>query len=273
MSAAACLRGHRFFRSGRIHQLRARLVACHAGHTRSAACRFRQRYYYGARIPRRPGVDTSHALDRGRLRFNDPHRPRILIFRSGAHADTEHLTLRHVTASQVRLGVVRSLQLRWLESAATLGHKARYPLQTIPRAVIRSALWSAAYSSSPQLTLRPLPSASCIRTWARQKPLSMRWCRWPTSRSSRVSSTWAPSSQCLPVRCIMAAARVLLKMARDGVVPHASDEPTRKTIPPHRCGHHRPCRPLACCGFLRIRHLRHGHLRLLWNRLPFTAFL
>ncbi len=64
-----------------------------------------------------------------------------LLLRDGLHIDTPQLRLASVTPSGVRLGVVLALfSFVGFESATTLGHEAKNPLRTIPRAVIQSAL-------------------------------------------------------------------------------------------------------------------------------------
>src|ERR1035438_3633018 len=64
-----------------------------------------------------------------------------LLLRNGPHIDLPQLQLHAVTPSGVRLGVVLALfSFAGFESATTLGHEARNPLRTIPRAVIQSAI-------------------------------------------------------------------------------------------------------------------------------------
>jgi amino acid transporter len=64
-----------------------------------------------------------------------------LLLRGGVHIDAAQVALRGVTASGVRLGVVLALfSFVGFESATTLGHEAKNPLRTIPRAVVQSAV-------------------------------------------------------------------------------------------------------------------------------------
>jgi amino acid transporter len=65
----------------------------------------------------------------------------VLLIHDGFHIDQPQLTLHQVTPSGVRLGVVLALfSFVGFESATTLGHEARNPLRTIPRAVVQSAV-------------------------------------------------------------------------------------------------------------------------------------
>ena len=70
----------------------------------------------------------------------------LLLVRHGWHWDREQLHLRGMTGSGLRLGLVLALfSFVGFESATTLGSEARNPLQTIPRAVIQSALLAGAF--------------------------------------------------------------------------------------------------------------------------------
>ena len=65
----------------------------------------------------------------------------LVLARHGLHVDREQLQLRGMTGSGLRLGLVMALfSFVGFESATTLGAEARNPLQTIPRAVIQSAI-------------------------------------------------------------------------------------------------------------------------------------
>jgi amino acid transporter len=70
----------------------------------------------------------------------------ILLVRHGWHWDPEQLHLHGMTGSGLRLGLVLALfSFVGFESATTLGSEARNPLQTIPRAVIQSALLAGVF--------------------------------------------------------------------------------------------------------------------------------
>jgi amino acid transporter len=70
----------------------------------------------------------------------------LVVFRHGAHLDSEQLHLHGMTGSGLRLGLVLALfSFVGFESATTLGSEARNPLKTIPRAVIHSAILAGAF--------------------------------------------------------------------------------------------------------------------------------
>jgi amino acid transporter len=70
----------------------------------------------------------------------------LLLIRHGWHVDTDELHLRGMTGSGLRLGLVLALfSFVGFESATTLGSEARNPLKTIPRAVIQSAVLAGAF--------------------------------------------------------------------------------------------------------------------------------
>jgi amino acid transporter len=70
----------------------------------------------------------------------------LLLYRHGWHLDGDELHLRGMTGSGLRLGLVLALfSLVGFESATTLGSEARNPLKTIPRAVIQSAVLAGAF--------------------------------------------------------------------------------------------------------------------------------
>jgi amino acid transporter len=70
----------------------------------------------------------------------------LLLFRHGWHVDGEELHLHGMTGSGLRLGLVLALfSFVGFESATTLGAEARNPLKTIPRAVVLSAVLAGAF--------------------------------------------------------------------------------------------------------------------------------
>jgi amino acid transporter len=70
----------------------------------------------------------------------------LILLRHGPHWDWEQLQLRGTTGSGLRLGLVLALfSFVGFESATTLGAEARNPLETIPRAVIRSAILAGVF--------------------------------------------------------------------------------------------------------------------------------
>jgi amino acid transporter len=70
----------------------------------------------------------------------------LLLIHQGGHWDMDELHLRGMTGSGLRLGLVLALfSFVGFESATTLGAEAHNPLQSIPRAVILSSLLAGAF--------------------------------------------------------------------------------------------------------------------------------
>jgi amino acid transporter len=70
----------------------------------------------------------------------------LLLVRHGWHWDLDQLHLRGMTGGGLRLGLVLALfSYVGFESATTLGAEAQNPLQSIPRAVIQSSLLAGAF--------------------------------------------------------------------------------------------------------------------------------
>jgi amino acid transporter len=147
----------------------------------------------------------------------------ILLFRNGLHVDWPQAHLVGVSAKGVRLGTVLALfSFVGFESATTLGHEARNPLRTIPRAVVQSALLagvffiSAAYVETlgfAQVHQNLGVSTAPFRVLSALVGIS--WLG-PLIDVGACISMFA----CV-LACIIAGARVLLRMAQDGLA-HAS---------------------------------------------------
>ncbi|WP_213806039.1 APC family permease [Granulicella sp. dw_53] len=70
----------------------------------------------------------------------------LLLWKNGLHIDHAQLHLQGVSSSGVRLAVVLAIfSFAGFESATTLGAEAVNPLRTIPRAVIQSALFAGLF--------------------------------------------------------------------------------------------------------------------------------
>jgi amino acid transporter len=155
-----------------------------------------------------------------------------LLLRTGPHIDTPQLELRAVTPSGVRLGVVLALfSFVGFESATTLGHEAKNPLRTIPRAVIQSAVLAGLFflvcSYAETLGFRQLhqdlgASEAPFRALSTLAHLPI---LGPLIDIAAFVSMFACT-----LACITAAARVLLHMAQDGLLhahlarTHATNE-------------------------------------------------
>jgi amino acid transporter len=157
-----------------------------------------------------------------------------LLFRNGLHIDTPQLELHAVTPSGVRLGVVLALfSFVGFESATTLGHEAKHPLRTIPRAVIQSAILAGLFflvcCYTETLGFRQLhqdlgKSEDPFRALSALAHIPI---LGPAIDIGAFVSMFACT-----LACITAAARVLLKMAGDGLLPsHLSRTHTKNETP------------------------------------------
>jgi len=144
-----------------------------------------------------------------------------LIFRSGFKIDVPQAELHGVTPSGIRLGVILALfSFVGFESATSLGHEAKNPLRTIPRAVIQSAVLAGLFflvcCYTETLGFRQLhqdlgASQAPFRALATLAHLPV---FGPLIDIGAFVSMFACT-----LACITPAARVLLKMSHDGLVP------------------------------------------------------
>jgi amino acid transporter len=147
----------------------------------------------------------------------------LLLFRHGWHLDGDQLRLRGMAGSGLRLGLVLALfSFVGFESATTLGAEARNPLKSIPRAVIQSSVLAGAFfavcayaevlgfhtigqdlgaSQAPMYVLARVGGIPVLGLLIDIGALV-----------SLFAGTLA---------CITAAARVLLRMAHDGLAHHS----------------------------------------------------
>jgi amino acid transporter len=158
-----------------------------------------------------------------------------LLFRNGLHIDAPQVELHSVTPSGVRLGVVLALfSFVGFESATTLGHEAKNPLRTIPRAVLQSAILVGLFflvcCYAETLGFRQLhqdlgKSEAPFRALSTLAHLPI---LGPLIDIAAFVSMFACT-----LACITAAARVLLKMAHDGLAPGALSRTHAKNETPH----------------------------------------
>jgi amino acid transporter len=159
----------------------------------------------------------------------------LVLWRNGLHVDQAQLHLRGVSASGVRLGVVLALfSFVGFESATSLGAEAVNPLRTIPRAVIQSAVFAGLFfvlcayletlgmhklgqdlgqSTAPMSALADLVGFGVLGQFIDFGALvSMFAC---------------------VLACLTAAARVLLRMAQDGLVHARVGTTHHRNATPH----------------------------------------
>ncbi|MGD0796607.1 MAG: APC family permease [Acidobacteriaceae bacterium] len=158
-----------------------------------------------------------------------------LLLRNGLHIDTPQFRLQSVGPSGVRLGVVLALfSFVGFESATTLGHEAKNPLRTIPRAVVQSAILAGLFfltcCYAETLGFRQL-HADLGQSEAPMRALAT-LARVPLLGPLIDIGAFVSMFACT-LACITAAARVLLRMAHDGLVPAHLSRCHAKNETPH----------------------------------------
>jgi amino acid transporter len=147
----------------------------------------------------------------------------LVLFHYGWHVDRDQLRLHGMTGSGLRLGLVLALfSFVGFESATTLGAEARNPLKTIPRAVIQTAVLAGAFFAICAYTevlgfhmvgkdLGTTPDQMHVLAQVGGVPVL----------GLLIDIGALVSMFAGTLACITAAARVLLRMAQDGLA-HAS---------------------------------------------------
>jgi amino acid transporter len=143
----------------------------------------------------------------------------LLLFRHGWHWDLGQLRLHGMSGGGLRLGLVLALfSYVGFESATTLGAEAQNPLKSIPRAVIQSSLLAGAF-----FTVCAYAEVLGFHTVGQDLGKSQA----PMYVLARIGGIpilgWLIDIGALvslfagTLACITAAARVLLRMAHDGL--------------------------------------------------------
>ena len=143
----------------------------------------------------------------------------LVLFRHGWHLDADELHLRGMTGSGLRLGLVLALfSFVGFESATTLGSEARNPLKTIPRAVVLSAVLAGAFFTICAYTevLGFHVVGQDLGTTPDQMHVLARVGGVPML-GILIDIGALVSMFAGTLACITAAARVLLRMAHDGL--------------------------------------------------------
>jgi amino acid transporter len=143
----------------------------------------------------------------------------LVLFRHGWHLDAGELHLHGMTGSGLRLGLVLALfSFVGFESATTLGAEAHNPLKTIPRAVIQSAVLAGAFFTICAYTeaLGFHIVGQDLGTTPDQMHVLARIGGVPVL-GILIDIGALVSMFAGTLACITAAARVLLRMAHDGL--------------------------------------------------------
>lgn len=145
----------------------------------------------------------------------------VMLANNGLHLDVDQLRLRHVSFSALGPALVLSMfSFVGFESATTLGGEARNPLQTIPRAVIQCAVISGVFfvlcCYSEVLGFRGTASKLSETT----SPLHLLAGRAGVSPlGSAIDFGAFVSMIACVLACVTAASRVLMRMARERLIP------------------------------------------------------
>jgi amino acid transporter len=145
----------------------------------------------------------------------------LILWKNGGHLDWPQLRLQGSSISSVRLGLVLAIfSFVGFESATALGHEAKEPLRTIPRAVLQCALGAGAFfilaAYAEVLGFRGTGLAF-DKTDAPMHVLANR-AGVPVLGIIIDAGAMIGMFACA-LACITAAARILLLMAHNGLVP------------------------------------------------------
>jgi amino acid transporter len=158
-----------------------------------------------------------------------------LLWQSGFHFDPVQLKLRGVNFSGVRLGMVLAMfSFVGFESATTLGEEAKHPLRNIPRAVLRSVIFSGLFFIAASYTEVLGFPASAGTLDQSASPLSVLSAVAGMRRLGGLIDICAMVSMfACTLACVTAAARVLLLMAHNGIVHSGLRKTHSRNETPH----------------------------------------
>jgi amino acid transporter len=154
----------------------------------------------------------------------------IMLMRFGLHVDTDQLRLRGVSFSAFGPALVLAMfSFVGFESATTLGGEARNPLRTIPRAVLQCAILAGIFfmlcSYCEVLGFRGEPaklsdSTSPLHHLAEKEGVA--------ALGVAIDFGAFVSMFACVLACSTASARVLMRMARSGLLPKALERTSKK---------------------------------------------
>jgi amino acid transporter len=158
-----------------------------------------------------------------------------LLWQRGFHFDPVQLKLRGVNFSGVRLGMVLAMfSFVGFESATTLGEEAKHPLRNIPRAVLRSVIFSGMFfilCSYTEVLGYPASAGTLDQS---ASPLSVLSDAAGMRRLGGLIDICAMVSMfACTLACVTAAARVLMLMAHNGIVHAGLAKTHRRNETPH----------------------------------------
>lgn len=157
----------------------------------------------------------------------------VLPFRIGLHPDIDQFRMRGVSFSTLGPALVLSIfSFAGFEAATTLGGEAREPLRTIPRAVLQCGILAGVFFMMCSYAEVLGFKGEITRLSDTTSPLHMLAAKAGFSPLGVAIDFGAMVSMFACVlACITAAARVLMGMARDGIMPAALERvsPKHKT--------------------------------------------
>jgi len=158
-----------------------------------------------------------------------------LLWQRGFHFDPVQVKLTGVNFSGVRLGMVLAMfSFVGFESATTLGEEAKHPLRTIPRAVLRSVVFSGMFfilSSYTEVLGFPANAGTLDQS---ASPLSVLSSAAGLRRMGPLIDICAMVSMfACTLACVTAAARVLLLMAHNDLVHAGLKKTHHRNETPH----------------------------------------
>jgi amino acid transporter len=159
----------------------------------------------------------------------------LVLWKNGLHLDWPQVRLQGSSLAGIRLGLVLAIfSFVGFESATALGHEAREPLRTIPRAVLQCALGAGAFfvlsAYTEVLGFRGTGLAfdktdAPMHVLANQAALPV--------LGIIIDAGAMISMFACTLACITAAARILLLMAHNGLVPIHLCKTHRRNETPH----------------------------------------
>jgi amino acid transporter len=159
----------------------------------------------------------------------------LVLWKKGLHLDWPQLRLQGSSISGIRLGLVLALfSFVGFESATALGHEAKEPLRTIPRAVLQCALGAGAFfilaAYAEVLGFRNT-GLSLDKSDAPMHVLANN-AAVPALGIIIDAGAMISMFACI-LACVTAAARILLLMAHNGLVPIHLCRTHRRNDTPH----------------------------------------
>ena len=158
----------------------------------------------------------------------------LVLWKNGLHLDWPQLRLQGSSISSIRLGLVLAIfSFVGFESATALGHEAKEPLRTIPRAVLQCALGAGVFfilcAYAQVLGFR----GTGLALDKIDSPMHVLANRTGVPVLGIIIDAGAMISMfACALACITAAARIMLLMAHNGLIPihlckthHRNDTP------------------------------------------------